>query len=399
MFGAAFTAPLNGVRAPWGWTICDVLLAVAVVALICQSVTGSDDTEAPPALPVPRPYLAGVALLLAGGIVGTAFAAHPAASLLNLAQFGLAAGVPVLVLWGWRPDVATLVRYAWCWLAGAAVSAVVALGSGGDASGRVAGLSAHPNHLAMISTLGAALAVALAVCEQGRRRWLAAGATALLAVAVIRSGSRAGLLALVVAGAVLVIRGARTAGVGKSLGATWAASSRGFSPRRRLTAPAVVVGSVVAATLVLAERGVVLGGHNAIRRAFGDATTAASDHARASLLWAGLRSIAAHPVTGSGFEHALQAHDIYVQVWVAGGLLGLVGLVVVAATTVRCGLAVTGPSTGRGLATGLVAGYLAYLAAGTVQNFLWDRYLWLHVAVILWLGATARTKTRAQPCG
>jgi O-antigen ligase len=242
-------------------------------------------------------------------------------------------------------------------------------------SGRSAGLTTHPNHLAMISTLGAGLALALTAREEGWRRWAAAACSGVLAITVMRAGSRAGLLALVVAVGVVAMR-ARPVGRPKG--------RPGKGPLL-----ACVLGLVVAA--LVAGNAVQLGQHNALRRVLGDTTSASSDQARVSLLHAGLHTIAQHPLTGTGFENVLEAHNIYVQTWAAGGILGILGFLVLAFAVVRAGLSVPARSPEGWLATGFVAGYLGYLAAGIVQNFLWDRYLWLHVAAILWLATCARS--------
>jgi hypothetical protein len=67
-------------------------------------------------------------------------------------------------------------------------------------------------------------------------------------------------------------------------------------------------------------------------------------------------------------------------------VVALAGLLLVMATVVRAGIEGQRPDTGW-LATGFVAGFIAYLLAGLFQNSLWDRYVWLHGAVVLWLHA------------
>jgi hypothetical protein len=233
----------------------------------------------------------------------------------------------------------------------------------------------------MISMLGAALAFSYALSEVRRRRWTAVAAGTVLCLAVLRSGSRAGLIALV--GATLVV----LLGVGAR---TVAACGRAARKARAL----VLGGGVALAVAMVSVGPVSLGSHNAVRRFLGDATATASDVGRDRLLAGGLRTFAAHPLTGAGFQDPLAAHDVYLQVGAAGGILSLVGFALLASTVVRSGLGCQ-PRERAWLSTGYLAGFLGYLAAGLFQNMLWDRYLWLHAAVILWLGASREREAAA----
>jgi O-antigen ligase len=361
-------APLTAVRFH-SVAVVDALLLGAAVAVGVDLFVGVRRS-----VRLPPRVVGAVALLAAGGVAGTLFASDAVMSVANLVQFTLSVLGPILLLFVWQPDTDALRRYTWLWLAAATTSAAIALFSGGDASGRVRGLTTHPNELALISMLGAALAFSYAVSEVRRRRWTAVAAGAVLCLAVLRSGSRAGLIALVVATLVVLF------GVGAR---TVAACGRAARKARAL----VLGGGVALAVAMVSVGPVSLGSHNAVRRFLGDATATASDVGRDRLLAGGLRTFAAHPLTGAGFQDPLAAHDVYVQVGAAGGILSLVGFALLAGTVVRSGLA-SQPRERAWLSTGYLAGFLGYLAAGLFQNMLWDRYLWLHAAVILWLGAS-----------
>ncbi|MGH9223247.1 MAG: O-antigen ligase family protein, partial [Acidimicrobiales bacterium] len=382
MMAVAASAPLTGVRALGGVALTDVFLAIAAVALLARSARGQ---QAHPHL---AGFWVGLLLIVVGGSLGTFFANDPVPSLLNLLRFAVAAAGPVLIVWAWRPDAATLRRYAWYWVAGALVSGLVGLVSSGDASGRTAGLAGHPNPLAIISSLGAGLALVLAVSSASRVRWAATGAFGILSLVVIKAGSRAGLLVLAVSVAVVVLRTRARRG--------------GASHLARYAV--VFVGFGALSGLLLSTGAIELGKHNAVSRFLGDVTTASSDSARAPLLAAGIRTIAERPLTGAGFERALEAHNIYVQIWAAAGLLGLIGLLAVSWTTVRTGLRSLATTSETLISTGFASGYVGYLAGGVFQNTLWDRYVWLHVALGLWIGtsqvvAGATTTTTASPPG
>jgi O-antigen ligase len=378
MMAVAATAPLNGVRVG-SIALTDVFLVCATGALLLRSLDRSGGQMTLP----PGAWLSGFALIVMGGTLGTFFADNPGASLAHLFRLTISSIGPVLVVLSWRPDDSQVRRYTWLWVLGAGVSGVLALVEGGDASGRSAGLTTHPNHLAFISSLGAGLALTLALTERAVRRGLAITALTILSLAVLRAGSRAGLVALTVTVAVVVIQNRRAHG--------------GQSPRGRYVV--VLLGLAVVGSLLLSTGRITLGPHNAITRSLGDVTTATSDEGRSVLLSGGVQSIADNPLTGAGLEHALQAHNVYVQMAASAGILGLLGFVLVAGTTLRAGLARAPVRRADDLAVGFVAGYAGYLVGAFFQNLLWDRYLWLHVAMVIWCWERSRRATApAEQC-
>ena len=365
MMAVAATSPMNGLRVGPGFRLNDVLLVVAAIALACEWATARERPDQPP-----LGIRMGLAAIVAGGCLGTAFAADPLSSARTLALLGLSTA-PILLVARWAPDLATLQVYAWCWIAGAVVSGLSGLLGDGDASGRPAGLMAHPNQLAMVAAMGLGLALAFVVWAPGRARWMATGASTVLIVTIVRTGSRAGLVAAAVVTVVIAVR-------------MRGAFSKAI-PRRRIAIAFVAIAALV--TVVLAATEVhPLGRHNAVKRSLGDPTSVASDHQRLSSLESELQGIADRPMTGSGFEDAPTVHNVYVQLLAAGGLLGLLGFLLVGATTLRAGLRSEVSDPRQVITSAFVSGYAAYLVVGTVQNFLWDRYLWLHAAVILWAG-------------
>ena len=77
---------------------------------------------------------------------------------------------------------------------------------------------------------------------------------------------------------------------------------------------------------------------------------------------------------------------------------GLIGFLMLVVAVVREGAREV-PGAGaesRYIRTAFLAGYLGYLVAGLAQNVLWDRYIWLHVAVILWARAAAPSQPTAR---
>jgi O-antigen ligase len=370
LLAVAVTAPLNGVRAFRALALTDVMLTAAVLALAVEQLLGRR-----PARPLPAGFILGTALVVAGGLVGTLFAESPPASLAHLLPFTLAATVPVFIVRLWGPSLAQLRRYAWFWVAGATVSGVVGLLSTGGLTGRPGGLTPHPNHLALTCALGAGLALVLWLGGDGWRRHLALAFFGVLAVTVVRSGSRAGLIGLLVTTAVIIVRTRDLRPAPERIG-------RGALA---VLALALVVGGLIGSGAVR------VGEQNAVQRLLGDASARAADAERVTALEQNVRKIGDRPLTGNGFEEARQAHNIYIQVWAAAGVPGLIGFLMLVVAVVREGAREV-PGAGaesRYIRTAFLAGYLGYLVAGLAQNVLWDRYIWLHVAVILWARAAA----------
>ena len=288
LMAVAVTAPLNGVRAFRALALTDVMLTAAVLALAVEQLAGSR-----PARPLPAGFILGTALVVAGGLVGTLFAESPPASLAHLLPFTLAATVPVFIVRLWGPSLALLRRYAWFWVAGATVSGVVGLLSTGGLTGRPGGLTPHPNHLALTCALGAGLALALWLGGDGWRRHLALAFFGVLAVTVVRSGSRAGLIGLLVTTAVILVRTRDLRPAPERIG-------RGALA---VLALALVVGGLIGSGAVR------VGEQNAVQRLLGDASARAADAERVSALEQNVRKIGDRPLTGNGFEEARQAHN------------------------------------------------------------------------------------------
>lgn len=369
MMSVAFTAPMNGVRIGIV-ALTDVMLCVAALSLIAELLVCKRRTR-----PLPVYFVFGIALVVAGGLVGTLFADRPRVSLVHLLPFTFAATLPVIVVRMWGPSVATLRRYGWCWAAGAGLSGAIVLFFAGGVTGRPHGLTTHPNHLAMTCAFGATIALAIRLSDDGWRRQVALVTFGVLVMTVVRSGSRAGLVALIVGSGVVLLQTRHLRAAPERIG------------RGMLTL--LVLVAVAGALLVSGF--VKVGEQNAVRRLVGDASARESDSQRLPLLQENVRKIGDRPVTGSGFADALQAHNIYVQIWVAAGIAGLAGFLMLVGSVVREG---TRKEPGQGaieplyIRTAFFAGYIGYLVAGLAQNILWDRYVWLHVAVIMWAGSS-----------
>ena len=119
------------------------------------------------------------------------------------------------------------------------------------------------------------------------------------------------------------------------------------------------------------------GSGSVIERLQGDETTSFSDNERTVALQTGWDKFFAHPILGHGFDTtALDAHNIYLEVAIGIGLVGLV-----------CYLLVLGVGVLPVLRSGPLRrlGYIAlgYAAVGLLTNSLWDRFVWMAISLSL----------------
>lgn len=364
--GVAFTAPLQGVRVAPILAASDILLIAAVVAILPDVLVGWRRS-------LPSGVTSAFGLLVTAGLIGTFFAQDVGASLANLVKIVLAAAGSVMAMALWDPGAARLRRFAWLWFAGACTSAAWAAVTPRSVVGRSRGLTTHPNHFGLVCVLAVGLGLGLALSSSGRARLLALSGVVLLTAGIGLSGSRSALLGLAV-----------------TIGLT-AVLTRRF---RLLVATGV---AIVVASMALVVGLIHLPDSHALSRLGGGGGSAGSDVERAQALSGALTSIGKHPFTGEGFQFAQAAHSIYLQVIVVGGPLALVGFLGVCWLIGRAGLRAVRAGRGRRngpVVAGLTAGYAGYLASGTFDNILWDRYLWTYIGLLLVLAASTRRSAR-----
>jgi O-antigen ligase len=211
------------------------------------------------------------------------------------------------------------------------------------------GLATHPNHLGLMCTLGAGLAVA---AWPPRRRGVALPAVLVANIAgVVLSGSRVALVALgVVAVVGLVLPGRR----GEQLAGT---------------TKRVVAGAAIGAVLAVSH-GVTL------HRLQGDAE---SDAGRRFLREVSIDRISRSPWTGEGFRFLEEAHNVPLQLAAAGGPLTAAAFGGLLLTPLVVGLRRRDDPASRWF----TAAWCGYLAIAVVQNIVVDRYLWFVAALIV----------------
>jgi O-antigen ligase len=331
---------------------------------------------------VPRPLLAGIGLMGIGGLVGLLFADAPVDSGVLLGRLLVAAGLSLGVVLWWDP-AGRIVR----WLLGAfVVGAAVSAGLGAlsatvlisvtdswrDTIDRAEGLTGNANHLGAVSAIGVCLALGLAATTSNRLKvtaWLALAAV--LGAGLLWSGSRSGLVGVAVG----------------SLVVGW----RLWTERRRT--PVLVVAGAVGVVLLLAVVGVVR--VPAVDRLLLRTDTVASTYSvestevRLELAqdriedadWSSL-------LVGAGMDNrdTTGGHSGHLEIWVGTGALGIGGWLLVCVTTLAPVAAIArrrGRLDARQaalLVTG--AGFLTHLATTFFLEHIWDRYIWLLVALI-----------------
>lgn len=315
------------------------------------------------------PVLVLICVVVFGGLIGSFFASEQNLSLAELGRFAASSMVGILLLWVWNPSRKMLEVLCWCLLAGATVNAALGLVLE-KSGGRAMGLSTHPNHLGLAAALACGIALGLIFTSTGRaRKFGAVACLSLLGVGILDSGSRAALLGV----SVTVL--------------TFLMTTKSW----KLVALSLVLGGVAIATINFDL--VTVNELNAVSRLRGDQTSYLADQERMEFARVTMESIAENPITGNGFASAKLAHSIYLQLVASAGLLGAVFAIGLIFMMIRALLAAK--RSNDVLAIGVASSYAGYLAAGAFTNILWDRYVWVHLAVLLTLVARAHAEPYA----
>jgi hypothetical protein len=208
-------------------------------------------------------------------------------------------------------------RFADLWLVSAAVCALIGCldrlaGTGigpslvGNLEGlqlgvRATGLTAHPNYLGLFAAMAVPLAIARVFQTSGLLRVMALAATGVLLLAVQLSGSRLGIVAMLLGVAILFV----------------------LIPRFRLW---IALGSVSVAFVGAIVLVVAPSEESALQRLSGDRSTDVATGARFRVIDEALENGLDHPLTGIGFGRILDSHSIPVQFLQSGGIIALASL-------------------------------------------------------------------------
>lgn len=356
---AMFTAPMTSLRPTAAVpfiTVSDLLLGLGFLLLLPRL------TRTRPRFA--RGFVLGAWLLVAASLLPIALSPTPLDNLGYLARLVAAVVLLPLAFGYWHPDLRTIRTLAWAYVIGTIVGWSVGVLTSTSEGSREQGLTTHPNFLALTGQTAATLLIFLYLTSAPSRRWLVALAGLLSLAVVVSSGSRSGLVALAFTALVFPF------------------ASR--SPR----AAYVTIATAVAATFFWGRVIASAGEGSALRRLFvGDRSTAGSDLQREAALSSGWSDFMSHPLTGGGFtEKTLATHNIFLQVAQGAGVLGFIGFVLLIWVAVRTIL-------DRGPLASLGYTALGYALVGLFQPALWDRLVWVAVA----LACIAATRYEPAP--
>lgn len=403
LVGAMALLPLQGMRAagPAELTVNAVVdraggvLVSDVLFLVSAAFGAVALLDRGHRLPVPRLLRWGLLALAAGGALGLVTADQRIEALRLLGRLAAVVVVTLVVVWGARPRARRGRVVAAAYIGGATVSAVVgawAVRAAGVSRfetplGRAVGLAGNSGALAVVSVIGLALAVVLALETPSRAARAALAVAALaLGLAVLDSGSRGALLAVGVLVVVVLVR-------------LWRAGQRRAAVAGVAVAVAIAIGSLVGPLHSRAVDRLLLRDDRATNVATQRSTELRLEQYRLQLRARGWTSL----MVGSGLQDleptasSMQEDDLrdphngHFEVWLGMGLLGLVGWGLVAVATVGPGVGML--TAGRPLrddeALLAAAGtaYLAFAVLALTVNNVSNRYVWILVAWSAWLAS------------
>lgn len=341
-------APMNDVKpvaAISFVTVSDVFFFMGVVTLFPLLMTRTFARQAP--------FLLGVGGIVAFGLISSALATAPAASLNVLTRLIVGALLLPLVFMLWRPGREVMTWFAAAYLVGNGISVLQGLATGVvSVEGRYIGLTEHPNILGLISMLAVALVPFLYAEVPSRLRWLVLLGGAVSAYGVWMSGSRAALAGAVALALIYLL-------LSRSI-------EHGLTLFGLSIVPLYLVGRTFSSdTADSSPLGRLRGG--------GSATL--SDIDRDNLHAVAIDKFLHHPVLGAGFADASLAHNIYLQVAAAGGIIGVLFFLIIVASTMRQPLLL------KGHLRLLALPVMGYALVGPLTPLIWDRYIWCVLAL------------------
>lgn len=302
---------------------------------------------------IPKDYALGAMVLITASMVASALGPDVTTSVFVMMRLLIAAILlPTLFAW-WRPEVRVIDNLARAYVVGQLFSLAIALLSGPEFSHRYKGLSTHVNYFGHTGLLALALCIYLFHRAKPANRWIVMGAAFLCGISIILSGSRAATLVAIL----LIVL---------------------YPVVERSAAKGYLVLLLGGIAVPLGSWALTLTGQNSpISRILGgDDTTAVSDQTRTEKLHESFDRWLADPIIGNGFSNApLEAHNIYLQVAVVSGVIGLAGFLIIFWSLVRPLFDSDNPLHR------LCYAALAYAGIGMLTNSLWDRFTWVVLAL------------------
>jgi putative inorganic carbon (hco3(-)) transporter len=331
-------------------------------------------------------------LFLCWNVLSATWAQSPSTALSGSSRYAMNVALFPIVYTGIR-DLRSVRRVAIAFVAGAVLSIAYGTLAGtaiaGDPS-RLAGALGDPNETAMALVAAAVLAFALAGGARSRPAKFAAIACGLGSLgALVDTGSRGGLVALVVAVATGIALADRYRG-------------------RALVAALVTMAMGVGFFLAVAPSG------------SSHITSGGGSDGRSTLWTLAVRAIEAHPIQGLGNDNFQDdageflvepgytdsaglvidtphvAHNIYLEMWADIGIVGLLLFLALVAACVRCNLRAiqalkqAGRQADELIARGVLVATVGMLAADFFISDIFSKQLWLMLAIAPALANVAR---------
>lgn len=384
----------NGVRLSDSVTFGDVFIATAAgLALLLWLRHGHAKDVIPPWLTLSAWALAVAGLLATyrGGFGG---------NVVPVVQYaGTLLVLPVVMVSGLAtPRRILLMTDAWLLFVSASCAAGLAdfalnLGITNRLSGidylqyahRASGLTVHPNGLGLTAAM--ALPVALACAVRGTQAGIGAFSARHSAYVVILLGG-------------IAVSGSRAAAIGGVAALVLAPAMAGRGRGSPLTVGFVVVllaaASVVTLNASTADRlGLVVGA-----RLLGGDQASASDQQRSDAHRSAIDTVASNPFVGTGFGVVRTAHNVFLQLLAAGGIMALVGIATMWIGALRESrwlvLRANAPPSLRHLPAGLGASVVVWIVLSVAENAVYDRYLYIPIGILLAIRAIS-IRQSAEP--
>ncbi|WP_203336315.1 O-antigen ligase family protein [Nocardioides limicola] len=301
---------------------------------------------------VPGLYLLGVAVLLTAVLLSSAMASNPTESFMLAIRLLIAAVMLPLAFAWWSPPTRWVNALCWGYVGGQVVSTVYGLTLGGTVHGRHVGLTRHPNYYGLAAMVAVALCIYLHHRTPREYRWVVWVAGGICLYGGLVSGSRASTLGLIALVLMVVM-------IERSVLSAWWVLSGGL-------------------TLALTLQWLVdyLGPGSAVARILpGDYGASLSDQHRNITLEIYWDQFLASPLLGNGFTNEqFEAHNAYLQIAVALGVVGLAGFLMIGWSLMR-------PLFARGDRRALCYVAVSYAVVAPVTPSVWDRIVWVGLAL------------------
>jgi len=402
---AFFTMPLNAFRVAGSVTLGDLLLLAAIPFALYAVISKNSFPRLPAWI-----YIGG-GLLLASVLVVELFPPQglqqvvltPTTVLQQQSDLeessNLMSGIRLLVALVFLPVVTCLLADGWArirmltnaWVGGVSLSCLVAvfgavvgldplhqiagfplLGGGLYEGTRAVGFSVHPFTLSLTAVMAAPVVLTRITDRRSALRY--GPLFAVIVAAILLSGTRTGLIVLVLVCAAVLMADKRTR---KALGVVM------------LGGAAILCVLLLFASIPGTER-----------FQSSDLSAGESNRSRVTLYEESIRYIADRPIVGHGFELVRDSHNLFLQLLLAGGLIALIGFftIFVGYLTLGWRSRLNVPDSFYGDSVGLTLALVAFLLSGFLGNDIYARYLYIPAGLLLAMSlASDRVSARDEP--